>query len=293
MLKFRNKGERMSKLLTAAFFLSFFFSVGSADALKDRSVSGKGERWSSVRRIDLREARRLYDAYSALFVDARSFSRYREGTIPRALNVPLHRAKRMLKWLPADKGAPIVLFGDGPDYVPADKLARRLAEAGYREIAVFTGGYPDWKKHSFPVMSAPKPCRCTERYRPKTPPVSVEGTALYLDPEDENRLDARWIGPLLVQGRFPEGLTLIDVRPAAQYAKAHLPGAINVPYDEAAMELDLSKLPKKGPILFTCKHGSISADAWFSLPETLQRRSFTLDADVVCKEGNGCSVIPH
>lgn len=248
---------------------------------------------ATFRRIDLRDAKARYDAYSALFIDARSFPRYREGTIMRSLNVPLRRFKRMLKWLPSRKEAPMIVFCDGPKCGLAPKLADRLARAGYREVMVYEGGYPEWKKHNLPVMRAPQPCRCDGKYRPKTAPVVVEGVTLYSDPEDESHIDARWIGPLLEKGVFPNGMTLIDVRPAAQYAKAHLPRAKNLPYDEETMKLDLSKLPKKGPILFTCKHGSISSDAWFSLPEALQQRTFILDADVLCEAGKGCRVVPH
>jgi 1-acyl-sn-glycerol-3-phosphate acyltransferase len=52
------------------------------------------------------------------------------------------------------------------------------------------------------------------------------------------------------------------------------------------------KLPPEGPILFTCNHGSISADAWFALPEELQKRTFILDATVKC-EGKRCEVSPN
>ncbi len=248
---------------------------------------------SGWKQIGLKEAKEQYDAYSALFVDARSFPRYREGTILRAVNVPIRRFKRMLKWLPAKKEAPIVVFCDGPKCGLAPRLADRLVKAGYGEVMVYEGGYPEWKRHNLPIMGVPKPCRCPGEYKPEGPPKIVEGVALYLDPEDESRIDARWIGPMLVKGVFPNGMSLIDVRPASQYAKAHLPRAQSVPYDEEAMALDLSKLPKKGPILFTCKHGSISSDAWFSLPEAIQKRAFILDADVVCKAGKGCTVTPH
>ncbi len=247
---------------------------------------------SACKHIDLKEAKARYDAYAALFIDARSFPRYREGTIMRAMNVPIRRFKRMLKWLPADKEAAMVLFCDGPKCGLAEKLADRLVKVGYRKVMVYTGGYPEWRRHNLPVMGAPKPCDCGENYRPKTEPVAVEGTALYLDPEDESRIDARWIAPLLIKGTFPNGLHLIDVRKASQFSRGHLPRAVNLPFDEEAMTLDLSKLPPKGPILFTCKHGSISSDAWFSLPEEVQKRAFILDADVVCTENN-CTITPH
>ena len=246
----------------------------------------------SPHEVNLTTVKRLYDTHGVLFLDARRFRRYAQGTIMRALNLPVKRFKRMSRWLPRRLDAPLLVFCDGPRCDASAALARRLIRMGYSEVLVYPGGYPEWRRHNLPVMRAPKACDCGDNYRPTTEPVAVEGTTLYLDPEDESRIDARWIAPLLRQGTLPEGLHLIDVRKASQFAAGHLPGATNIPFDEEAMSLDLSKLPSKGPILFTCKHGSISSDAWFSLPEKIQKRAFILDADVVCRESN-CTITAH
>jgi len=250
------------------------------------------QRGGSYRRVGLDEVKKLYDTHGALFVDARRFSRYAEGTIMRALNLPVRRVKRMRRWLPKRLDAPILIFCDGPECNASAVLARRLAKAGYSRLMVYPGGYPEWKRRHLPVMAAPVPCRSAAGYRPAQKPVTIDGVRLYTDPEDSSRIDARWIGPILEQGALPVGLHLIDVRSPSQFARAHLPGAINVPFDPEAMELNISRLPARGPILFTCKHGSISTDAWFSLPETLQERSFILDAEVKCRDGE-CKVSPN
>ncbi len=244
------------------------------------------------RSVDLREAKRLYNEHSALFIDARPFSSYQRGTIARSLNLPLRRFKRMSRWLPADKGAALLIFANEAKNNVAQKVAKRLIKTGYRDVMVYDGGYLEWKRHNLPIMAAPQPCRCDQDYHPKQPPIMVDGVALYLDLEDESRIDAKWIAPLLVKGVFPNGMSLVDVRRSSSFAKGHLPRAINIPFDEERMELNISALPPKGPILFTCKHGSISADAWFSLPENLQKRVFILDADVICKQDK-CSITPH
>ncbi|ADV46096.1 rhodanese-like domain-containing protein [Nitratifractor salsuginis] len=256
-----------------------------------KALEAHKEALHTWRNVDLKEVKRRYDTHSALFIDARAFPRYQKGTIPRALNVPLRRFKRMSKWLPIRRDAPLLVFCDGPKCGLAKKVAQRLVKAGYSNVLVYRGGYPEWKRHNLPIMAAPRPCP-SQGYRPSKAPVYVEGVKLYPDPEDETRLDARWIAPLLEKGRFPKGLKVVDVRQPSAYARGHLPGALNFPFDEEKMELNVSALPKKGPILFTCKHGSISADAWFSLPEELQKRVFVIDADVVC-EGEKCTVTPH
>jgi rhodanese-related sulfurtransferase len=49
--------------------------------------------------------------------------------------------------------------------------------------------------------------------------------------------------------------TIVSVRSAADYAKGHVPGAINIPWKEIAKEENLAKLPKDKPIITYCYTG--------------------------------------
>ncbi len=242
------------------------------------------------RTIDLSEVKTHYNAHDALFIDARDAKMYAKGTILRAVNVPLKRFKRMKKWLPIHKDAPILIFCNGVKCGKSVKLAERFARAGYTHLMVYREGFPEWKQHKLPIMAAPKPCRCDgQPYTPKGKPVTVAGAKLYLSLDDESRIDARWAVPLINSGKTPAGVQLVDVRPAKQYAAGHLPGAISVPFDPDKQTIDVSKFPKGKAILFYCKHGSISADAYASLPDTVAERVKVLEADLVCGE-KGCEV---
>lgn len=54
--------------------------------------------------------------------------------------------------------------------------------------------------------------------------------------------------------------TIIDVRSPNEFAKGHVPGAINIPLEEIAMRLmDLKYMPK--PIIAYCKSGNRSSIA--------------------------------
>ena len=69
-----------------------------------------------------------------------------------------------------------------------------------------------------------------------------------------------------------QGVLLVDVRPQAHYREAHIPGAINLPYqmnspkevdyDDAVDAFDLSRLPKdkSAPIIFQCN----GPECWYS-----------------------------
>jgi len=49
--------------------------------------------------------------------------------------------------------------------------------------------------------------------------------------------------------------TIVSVRAAADYAKGHVPGAINIPWKDIAKEESLKKLPKDKPIIVYCYTG--------------------------------------
>ncbi|MBN1686612.1 MAG: rhodanese-like domain-containing protein, partial [Spirochaetales bacterium] len=47
-------------------------------------------------------------------------------------------------------------------------------------------------------------------------------------------------------------MTLIDIRSAADYAKGHLKGAINLPWGTTAMSDNLKYLPHDGQVFVYC-----------------------------------------
>jgi rhodanese-related sulfurtransferase/DNA-binding transcriptional ArsR family regulator len=60
------------------------------------------------------------------------------------------------------------------------------------------------------------------------------------------------IAPRELLGRAKKGLvTVLDVRPAEEYAAGHIPGAINVPIDK--LEGFLARLPKRKEVVAYCR----------------------------------------
>ena len=56
---------------------------------------------------------------------------------------------------------------------------------------------------------------------------------------------------------------LIDARDAGQFAKGHIPGAINMDWRQVLAKRDA--IPKDQPVLIYCNTGSLSAQAGFAL----------------------------
>jgi rhodanese-related sulfurtransferase len=62
------------------------------------------------------------------------------------------------------------------------------------------------------------------------------------------------------------GARVVDVRTPEEFAEGHLPGAVNVPYDE--IERRVSEVgPKDGPVLLYCRSGRRSRIAAEALRE--------------------------
>jgi len=67
-----------------------------------------------------------------------------------------------------------------------------------------------------------------------------------------------------------EGVKLVDVRTAVEFAMGHVPGAVNIPFDE--MEKRHAELgPASTPVLLYCRSGRRSGIA----AETLKAKGFT------------------
>ena len=58
-------------------------------------------------------------------------------------------------------------------------------------------------------------------------------------------------------------MLVIDARDAAQFAKNHIPGAINMDWLQVLAKRD--NIPKNKPVLIYCNTGSLSAQAGFAL----------------------------
>ncbi len=58
-------------------------------------------------------------------------------------------------------------------------------------------------------------------------------------------------------------MVVIDARDAGQFAKGHIPGAINMDWRQVLAQRD--SIPKDKPVLIYCNTGSLSAQAGFAL----------------------------
>ncbi|MBX3390102.1 MAG: rhodanese-like domain-containing protein [Phycisphaeraceae bacterium] len=105
--------------------------------------------------IDAMRAKEMFDS-GVVFLDARIESAYKEEHVAQAFwlnskNFGTPAAADAMKVL--DASQPVVIYCDGGDCDASKNLAILLQQAGFARIYIFEAGFPDWKKHGFPVES--------------------------------------------------------------------------------------------------------------------------------------------
>jgi rhodanese-related sulfurtransferase len=207
----------------------------------------------------------------ALIVDARPTIKYNEGTVPGALNIPFQDWEKRKGLLPNDKNSQLIFFCGGLKCDLSDKSAARAREMGYADVRTFAYGWPDWKENS---------TRAFAMINPK------EGGNTALSEEKAAYEGEISKGELLeLMAKKPDGFVLVDVRPAEEYVKAHLPGAINILDEKIGEHCEQLKLGRQ--VVFYCNTGSRAAVAYYAAEDGGLKgtRFFNKDVDFTADGG--------
>ncbi len=97
---------------------------------------------------DTRTALKIYNSKKVLFVDARSSEDYAEGHIKDALSLPMNRFDDRIDAFKDTYSLNVafITYCSGRTCTDSHKLAQRLIQEGYENVAVFIDGYPGWKE---------------------------------------------------------------------------------------------------------------------------------------------------
>jgi rhodanese-related sulfurtransferase len=94
----------------------------------------------------------------------------------------------------------------------------------------------------------------------QTSPATIDEMAAYLE-------FSEYGGGVMFAEQIPredwKRFLVIDTRDAAQYAKEHIPGAINIDWRQVLAQR--ASIPRDKPVLVYCNSGSLSAQAGFAL----------------------------
>ncbi len=104
------------------------------------------------------EARWL-QRHGALILDARRTAAFVEGHLPGAKSLSLWEdgLPAKIAALKGDPTLPTVVYCAGGDCEDSHLLAQKLWLAGYRNLRVYAGGYPDWVGNGWPTGKGTAP----------------------------------------------------------------------------------------------------------------------------------------
>jgi rhodanese-related sulfurtransferase len=156
-------------MLRQAFFLLILsVSIGVVRQWAPNGISGFG-RWPT-KNTEAREAYKMMAVkgdppfislpdvievrdQGGIILDARSHSLYVEGHVPGARSLPFYELDKYMDTALGDLAAdtPIMIYCEGVVCELSFYLGRELQAAGYTNIHIFYGGYPEWTAAGLPV----------------------------------------------------------------------------------------------------------------------------------------------
>lgn len=103
--------------------------------------------------LGIMQVKEFFDRGEGYFLDARDAATFAGGHIRGARSLPLgelgERLPEFRKQVP--KTMPLVIYCNGYGCHDSMDLGKKLIQAGYWEIFVFEGGYPEWREAGYPV----------------------------------------------------------------------------------------------------------------------------------------------
>jgi len=101
----------------------------------------------------LAEVRELVNS-GAVPVDARDGVLFADGHLPGAVSLPLAEVESRLAGFrqKVAEGKTLVVYCNGYGCPDSFDLGQSLIKAGYRDVRVFEGGFPEWRDAGLPVV---------------------------------------------------------------------------------------------------------------------------------------------
>ncbi|WP_198304310.1 rhodanese-like domain-containing protein [Arcobacter vandammei] len=217
---------------------------------------------------------------SALIVDARPNAKFMQETILGSISVPDTEFDKYAGRFPINKDEKIVTFCAGFDCEKSNIVAEKLYDLDYKNVSVYAGGLPEWKKSGLPTTAGAK--KTEDKPKDKKPEFSKNGAKLG---SDEGTIDGEWLKALIIENKVPQYIQIVNVLNAKEFEKGHIKGSINIEAEKFNSKELLEKLPKDKTIIFHCAAGSRSLEAWTKLKKDKADISeiFYFDANINCK----------
>lgn len=191
--------------------------------------------------IDHVRVKELVDAdnHSFMLVDARNPEEYRDSHIPGAINIPQKKFDSFVGLLPSDRNMMLIFYCNGVKCGKSKKAATQAMEHGYTNVHVYAEGMPVWEEKGY----------------------SFYKSGDYEKPIETSKLTPIELNTLIET--HPDTIQIVDVRDSEEFSEGHIPGAINCPLKDFALQSGV--LDKKKIVIVYCNAGGRSYKAYRKL----------------------------
>ncbi|RMG72007.1 MAG: hypothetical protein D6710_05370 [Nitrospirae bacterium] len=159
-------------------------------------------------RLTREDVKKLLGRKDVKLVDVRPPKIYKQAHIPGAVPVPAVAFDKFKKNLPEDKNQTIVLYGVGGCLSPT--VAMNAMAEGYRNVKVYTGGFPDWLKTEIAYTTV----------------------------------------DFVKKNAGKPHVVIVDLRDPSQASAGHIPGAVSIPKEKLSGAKKMFPEKKSAPIVF-------------------------------------------
>lgn len=108
---------------------------------------------TALKKISLQEAKQIFDENKALFIDGRASSAFATRRIPGAFNCTLGEFD--VKVIELKQKTPLdtllIVYCGGETCNLANRISAKLVEQGYKNVLIFSGGWPAWAQANYPM----------------------------------------------------------------------------------------------------------------------------------------------
>lgn len=185
---------------------------------------------------------------SFLLIDIRSAEDYAKGHIKGAVNIPFAKVGEYLDKLPADKEI-IEYCYTGQT---AGQTVAIMNMYGLKAKSLNLGFTTGWVgKNNFPVDTTPVEFKAATNVAKPDPAIAKILTDYYTNmPKDIHKIASKDLQAKIDKG---EAMQVVDIRSAADFAKGHVKGAINIPFKE--VNKHFNEFAKDKPVYVYCYTG--------------------------------------
>ena len=215
-----------------------------------------------------------------IIIDTRSFSEYKNGHIPGAINVDLfqlhwfdtskrgikdfNRQTRILLSRIGIQRERHVFFYDNVSGISAARGVWLLLYFSHKKVGMLDGGFEKWKKDGYPIEVKTNPLKYAE-FKGR-----INYKVLATAKEIKGSLNDKKVS--IIDARSSKEFNGLDVR---AIKRGHIPSAVNIDWEiniengifksEAKLSRMYSRIPKNSQIITYCQGGYRAAHAFLTL----------------------------